>query len=58
MIARIQRQYILKEDEVKNAIYDYLKKMDKPVPEDSGELAFSWNGNKECFVDYKSEIIK
>jgi mRNA-degrading endonuclease YafQ of YafQ-DinJ toxin-antitoxin module len=53
----VQRQYILSQDEVKCAIYDYLKKMDKPIPENFNKLEYAWNGHKECHVDYNDVII-
>jgi len=50
---RIEREYVLSVDEVKQALYDFLKmKLDQPVPPTPKELTFKWNAPGEAFITF------
>jgi hypothetical protein len=50
----IDRQYVLSTDEVKIALWDFLKtKLDQPMPSKPEDIEFTWNGPGEAFVTYR-----
>lgn len=49
----IDREYVLSVDEVKQALFDFLKmKLAQPVPPTPKELTFSWNAPGEAFIKF------
>lgn len=56
MIHRVDREYVLTADEAKEAIWHYLKKMDKPVPVNAGGLEVKWNAPGDVFVKFGENI--
>lgn len=53
MKQRIKREYVLTVDEVKEALWRYLKEhCDRPVPAAPKELHFTWNADGEAFISF------
>jgi hypothetical protein len=56
----IDRAYILTVDEVKQALWDFLKmKLDQPVPDKPEQIEFTWNVPGEAFVKFsESQVLR
>lgn len=52
MKQKIEREYVLTVDEVKAALRDYLKKIDRPAPPTPEAMSVSWNAPGEAFIRF------
>ncbi len=56
MMQKIDREYVLTIDEVKDALWTYLKAKDRPVPDRPNGLNVKWNAPGEAFVSWHDVI--